>query len=162
MRNVDFSPLFRSTIGFDRVSRLLENASTVEDSSLAYPPYNIEGLEENQYRITMAVAGFSVDAIEIVSENNMLSVKSKPRQEADKAHYLYRGIAGRGFERRFQLADHIHVTGASMENGLLHVQLERQVPEQLKPRTIKIEQRSGGRDKTKAQAIDHGVDRQAA
>ena len=144
MRNVDFSPLFRSTVGFDRISRLLENAATLEDSSLAYPPYNIERMEENQYRITMAVAGFAAGDIDIISENNVLTVKSRSRDEADKGQYLYRGIAGRSFERRFQLADHIHVTGASLENGLLHVQMERQIPEQLKPRTIAIEAGNGG------------------
>ncbi len=141
MRSYDFSPLFRSTVGFDHMSRLLETALSAEESSVAYPPYNIERLEENQYRITMAVAGFSQEDLDITSENNTLTIKGGVRpkgEEAFKGQYLYRGIAGRAFERRFQLADHVGVTGASLENGLLHVTLERKVPEQLKPRTIKI------------------------
>jgi molecular chaperone IbpA len=138
MRSFDFTPLFRSTVGFDRMSRLLESALTADESA-GYPPYNIEHLSENQYRITMAVAGFSQDDLEIVSENSVLTIRSKQKTEADKGQYLYKGIAGRSFERRFQLADHIHVLGATLENGLLHVNLERQVPEQLKPRTINIE-----------------------
>jgi molecular chaperone IbpA len=138
MRTYDFSPLFRSTVGFDRLSRMLETAMTTEDAAQSYPPYNIELLQENRYRITMAVAGFSENDLEIVSENSSLTIRSKAKAEADKGQYLHRGIAGRAFERRFQLADHIHVTGATMENGLLHVELERQVPEQLKPRTIAI------------------------
>jgi molecular chaperone IbpA len=138
MRSYDFSPLFRSTVGFDRLSRMLESAQSVEDSALSYPPYNIELLQENRYRITMAVAGFSEADLEIVSENSTLTIRSKGKQEPDKGQYLHRGIAGRMFERRFQLADHIMVTGASLENGMLNVELERQVPEQLKPRTIPI------------------------
>ncbi len=138
MRTYDFTPLFRSTVGFDRMSRLLESALSSDESASAYPPYNIERLDENQYRITMAVAGFAESDLDIVSENQSLTIRSKARPEADASHFLYRGIAGRAFERRFQLADHIHVTGASLENGLLHVALERQVPEQLKPRTIAI------------------------
>ncbi len=138
MRSFDFSPLFRSTVGFDHMSRLLESALSAEDAGAAYPPYNIERLEENQYRITMAVAGFAESDLEIVSENNTLTIRGKSQQEGVKAQYLYRGIAGRAFERRFQLADHVTVTGATMEHGLLHVSLERQVPEQLKPRTITI------------------------
>jgi molecular chaperone IbpA len=140
MRSFDFSPLFRSTVGFDHMSRLLENALNVEEANLAYPPYNIERLDENLYRITMAVAGFAEQDLEIMLENGTLTIKSKAKQDNEKGQYLYRGIAGRAFERRFQLADHIQVTGATLENGLLHVSLERQVPERLKPRTIKIGQ----------------------
>ena len=138
MRNFDFSPLFRSSVGFDRVSRLLETAQLADDPGASYPPYNIERLDENQYRITMAVAGFSETDLDIVAENGTLTIRSKAKQEPEKTNYLYRGIAGRSFERRFQMADHILVTGASLENGLLHVNLERQVPEQLKPRSIPI------------------------
>ena len=138
MRTYDFTPLFRSTVGFDRMSRLLESALSAEENSNAYPPYNIERMDDTHYRITMAVAGFSESEIEVVSENTTLTIRSKAKTEADTAKYLYRGIAGRAFERRFQLADHVHVTGASLENGLLHVSLEQVVPEQLKPRTIPI------------------------
>ena len=138
MRSFDFSPLFRSTVGFDHMSRLLETALNTEESAQAYPPYNIERLEENQYRITMAVAGFSQNDLEITSENNTLTIKGKAQETPEKSHYLHRGIAGRAFERRFQMADHVIVTGADLENGLLHVTLERQVPEQLKPRQIAI------------------------
>ena len=144
MRSFDLTPLFRSTVGFDHMSRLLETALSSDESSQAYPPYNIELLQENQYRIIMAVAGFSDNDLDITSENNMLTIKGKAQEGAsEKAQYLHRGIAGRAFERRFQLADHVIVTGASLENGLLHVTLERQVPEQLKPRKIAIGGNSG-------------------
>jgi molecular chaperone IbpA len=150
MRTYDFTPLFRSTVGFDRMSRLLESALSADETANSYPPYNIERLDENQYRITMAVAGFSEADIDIVSENQTLTVRSKAKAEPEPENFLYRGIAGRAFERRFQLADHILVTGASMENGLLHIALERQVPEQLKPRSIPIA--TGG---TSAPTIEH-------
>ena len=138
MRTLDFTPLFRSTVGFDRLSRLLDTASQIDDSALSYPPYNIEKRGEDQYRITMAVAGFGQDDLEIVTADNALVVRGKARQNGDSGTYLYRGIAGRAFERRFQLADYIRVTGASLHNGLLDIELQREVPEALKPRTIPI------------------------
>jgi molecular chaperone IbpA len=143
MRSYDLTPLFRSTVGFDSLSRLLENALSVEESALAYPPYNIEKLGENSYRISMAVAGFGPEDIELVAQQNSLVVTGKARKDADSAQYLYRGIAGRAFERRFQLADFIKVTGASLVNGLLHVELTREIPEEMKPRTIRIETKQG-------------------
>ncbi|MCC4264437.1 Hsp20 family protein [Oceanimonas baumannii] len=140
MSRFDFSPLYRSAIGFDRLASLMENAANNGSSgNNGYPPYNIELLSENQYRISMAVAGFARDELEITSHENTLMVKGHktPEQQGGR-NYLYQGIAERGFERRFQLADHIKVTGADLENGLLHIDLVREVPEAAKPRTISI------------------------
>lgn len=139
MRNFDFSPLFRSTIGFDRMNRLLESAYSADESAQSYPPYNIEKTGESSYRITMAVAGFSEQDLDINVQENTLTIKGKAKAESDGAQYLYRGIAGRAFERRFQLVDYVKVKGASLVNGLLHVELVREIPEQMKPRTIQIE-----------------------
>ncbi len=142
MRGLDFdmTPLYRSAIGFDRVQRLLENISTTSNQN-GYPPYNIELLEENQYRITMAVAGFASEEIEIESHQNTLTITGNKQTdpEAKEREFLYQGIAERGFERRFQLADFIKVVGASMDNGLLHIELEREIPEEMKPFKIEIE-----------------------
>ena len=139
MRSYDLSPLFRSTVGFDRMTRLLESAMKADESALSYPPYNIEKLSDDAYRITMAVAGFAAEDLEIMSQENVLVITGKARKEEETAQYLHRGIAGRAFERRFQLADHIKVTGAALANGLLHVDLVREIPETLKPRNIRIE-----------------------
>jgi molecular chaperone IbpA len=138
MNAFDFSPLFRSTIGFDRLMRLADAATRVDTTALSYPPYNIEKLGEDTYRLTMAVAGFGKDELEIVVQENALVVTGKARNGEEQGKYLHRGIARRAFERRFHLADHIKVTGATLDNGLLHVELAREVPEQLKPRTIDI------------------------
>jgi molecular chaperone IbpA len=138
MRSYDFSPLFRSSVGFDRLAQLMDSALRAEDNAPSYPPYNIERTGEDQYRITMAVAGFAEDDIEITAQENALTVVGKqPKDEAPKT-FLYRGIAGRPFQRRFELAEYIRVAGASLENGLLHVDLVREVPEAVKPRSIKI------------------------
>lgn len=139
MRNFDLSPLFRSSIGFDRMTRLLDAATRMDDSAFSYPPYNIEKTGENAYRITMAVAGFSEDDLNVTVQENSLVISGKLNKSEDEKKYLYRGIAGRAFERRFELAEHIRVSGASLVNGLLHVDLVREVPEAMKPRTIKIE-----------------------
>lgn len=136
MRTFDFSPLYRSTVGFDQLQSLLDTVSR-EASTPTYPPYNIERLGENDYRITMAVAGFGESDLSIEVKQNVLTISGK-RAEPESAHYLHQGIAGRSFERRFQLADHVEVKGAALENGLLHVELVRQIPEQLKPRQIEI------------------------
>ena len=149
MRTFDLSPLFRSTVGFDRVSRLLEAALT-ENASVSYPPYNIEKTGEHNYRITMAVAGFAEEDIEITSDDTILKVSGKVKDQAEGASFLYRGIAGRTFERRFQLADHIRVTGAEMAKGMLHVDLVREVPEEKKPRRIAIGSSESGNGETKA------------
>ncbi len=137
MTSFDFSPLFRSTIGFDRLGRMLDQVQVDEGSS--YPPYNIEKTGEDAYRITMAVAGFGEDEISIVAQENTLNVSGKAKGTEESSEFLYRGIAGRAFERRFQLADHIKVVGAQLVNGLLHVDLVREVPEAKRPRQIKIE-----------------------
>jgi molecular chaperone IbpA len=139
MDRFDFSPLFRSTIGFDRLARLVDSANRF-DTAPTYPPYNIESTGEDAYRLTMAVAGFSRDEIGITVEKNSLVISGKAQKEDEETQgrYLHHGIARRAFERRFSLADHIKVTGASMDNGLLHVDLVREVPEEAKPRQIKI------------------------
>jgi molecular chaperone IbpA len=139
MRAFDFSPLFRSTVGFDRVFQLLDTMSS--DGAMngnGYPPYNIEKSGENGYRITVAVAGFTDKDIEIVQQENTLRVAGRIADRNDNGSYLHRGIATRAFERRFELADHVRVSGASLENGLLHIDLVREVPEEKKPRVIPV------------------------
>lgn len=147
MRNYDLSPLFRSTVGFDRMMRLLDTASRENvQQATTYPPYNIEKLEEDQYRISMAVAGFADSDIDIVAQNNTLVVTGRSAQDeekVDESRFLHRGIARRAFERRFELAETVKVTGARMENGLLHIELVREVPEQAKPRKIAIATATG-------------------
>lgn len=138
MRSYDLSPLFRSTVGFDRLSRLMDSALRLDDAQLAYPPYNIEQASEDTYRVTMAVAGFTQDELTITAQENQLLVSGKPAKDEAPKNYLHRGIAGRAFERRFELADHIRVVGAELVNGLLHIDLKREVPEAMKPRTISI------------------------
>jgi molecular chaperone IbpA len=138
MRTYDLSPLFRSTVGFDRMMRLLDAAGRVDGEAPSYPPYNIEKTGENAYRITMAVAGFSTDELNISVQEGVLTVTGKALKEEEPKQFLHRGIARRAFERRFELADHIQVTGADLANGLLHIDLVREVPEAMKPRTIKI------------------------
>ena len=137
MRPFDFAPLYRSTVGFDRLVQMLDGVSGDSDTP-AYPPYNIERLGENQYRITMAVAGFGQDDIKIEMKEQSLTIKGEKKPEEKERQFLHRGIATRAFERRFQLADHVEVTGADLKDGLLHVELVRNVPERLKPRTISI------------------------
>ena len=138
MQAFDFSPLFRSTVGFDRLTRLLDSATRVDDSALSYPPYNIEQMGEDSYRIVMAVAGFGDSDLTLTQQGNSLLISGKHEKPAEEKKYLYRGIAGRAFERRFELADHIKVVGAKLTNGLLSVELAREVPEAMKPRSIKI------------------------
>ncbi len=138
MRSFDLSPLFRSTVGFDRLSRLMDAAARIDDSALSYPPYNIERTGEDTYRITMAVAGFGEGDLTVTTQDNQLLISGKLAKEDEDKSLLYRGIAGRAFERRFTLADHIRVNGASLVNGLLHVDLVREVPEAMKPRQVKI------------------------
>ena len=147
MDRFDFSPLFRSTIGFDRLARMVDAAHRVDGSAVSYPPYNIEKTGEDAYRLTMAVAGFRPEELDLVVKDNTLVVSGKVNPEGQKGEMLYRGIAGRAFERRFVLADHIVVDGADVQNGLLHVGLKRVVPEALKPRRIAI---SGGSPKAVA------------
>ncbi|NEX19801.1 Hsp20 family protein [Thiorhodococcus mannitoliphagus] len=137
MSNIDFSPLLRSMIGFDRMTSALESAYRAEPGG--YPPYNIEACGENDYRITMAIAGFSEQDLGIEVKENILTVSGGRPEDADQdRHFLYRGIANRSFERKFQLADYVRVVEARLENGLLHVELRREIPEAMKPRKIQI------------------------
>jgi molecular chaperone IbpA len=138
MDGFDFSPLFRSTIGFDRLMSLADAATRVDNSSPGYPPYNIEKTGEDAYRLTMAVAGFSPEELDITVQQNSLVVTGKGKKDEPGKHYLHRGIAHRAFERRFSLVDHIKVVGASVVNGMLHVDLVREIPEAAKPRKIEI------------------------
>ena len=135
MRSIDFTPLYRSAIGFDRLANLIESAAS--NGNAGYPPYNIEQLGDNDYRISMAVAGFTQEELELSFQENLLTVKGNKQADTER-HYLYQGIAERGFERRFQLADYVRVKGADLKNGLLHIELVREVPEAMKPRKIEI------------------------
>ncbi|MGH1441394.1 MAG: Hsp20 family protein [Cellvibrionaceae bacterium] len=138
MRTIDFSPLYRSAIGFDRMANLLDAVSQSETKQSSYPPYNIELTGDDTYRITMAVAGFSEQDLDIQIEQNRLSVTGKKDQGSQAKEFLHQGIAERGFERRFQLADHVRVENAQLENGLLHIDLLREIPEAMKPQKIEI------------------------
>jgi molecular chaperone IbpA len=138
MRPFDFAPLYRSTVGFDRLAKMLEGAPGFEGEAVTYPPYNIERLAENEYRITMAVAGFSDADIAIEVTEGTLSIAGNKAPESKERTFLHRGIATRAFERRFQLADHVEVKSAELKDGLLNIDLVRNVPERLKPRTIAI------------------------
>jgi len=137
MNALDFSPLFRSAIGFDRMARLVESARTAAEAP-SYPPYNIEATGEDSYALTMAVAGFGPGDIDLTVHDNTLTIAGKAPPLPEGGRVLHRGIAGRAFERRFALADHIIVAGAKLEYGLLQVALKREVPEALKPRRIAI------------------------
>ncbi len=139
MREFDFSPLLRSTIGFDNVNRLLEAASRADASDTSYPPYNIEKVGETDYRISMAVAGFTMDELNVTVRENVLHISGKAQENDASRKFLHHGIARRAFERRFQLADNVIVTGAKLEHGVLHLELVREIPETHKPRQIAIE-----------------------
>jgi molecular chaperone IbpA len=149
---IDYTPLYRSTVGFDRLLSMLDQSVAGETN--AFPPYNIERTGENAYRITMAVAGFGPQELSIETKSHTLHVRGEKAADvtSDTHELLYRGIAARNFERRFQLADHVEVTGASMENGLLHIELKRELPEAMKPRTIAIS--NGANGQTRTAAID--------
>ena len=136
MRTLDYTPMFRYSVGFDRMQRLMDTATT--RTEVTYPPYNIETDGENVYRITIAVAGFGEDDLGMTQENETLTISGKKDNEAEDAVFLHRGIAGRDFQLKFNLADHIKVSSANLENGMLEVDLEREVPEELKPRQIDI------------------------
>lgn len=137
MRSYDFTPLYRATVGFDRMADLLDRVTTA-DASNGYPPYNIEKTGEESYRISIAVAGFTPEDLSIEARQNALVISARKALSDDKRTFLHRGIAERAFEKTFQLADHVHVTGAEHAHGMLHIALERQVPEALKPRRIEI------------------------
>jgi len=140
MRTFDLTPLYRSTVGFDRLFSLLDNFGSLDASAPTYPPYNIERTGENAYRISVAVAGFTEKELSIEVKENTLTIRGEKQasEKRESAEVLYQGIAARAFERRFQLADHVEVRGASLENGLLHVDLVREIPEAMKPRQIPI------------------------
>ncbi len=138
MTSFDFTPLYRTSVGFDRLASLMSSANR-QDQGNSYPPYNIRTMGENHYQITMAIAGFAEDDLDITTEHNRLVITGKRAEETEeKGEYLHRGIATRSFERRFNLADHVKVVAASLENGLLHIELEREIPEEMKPRKITI------------------------
>lgn len=159
MRTIDLTPLHRFAVGFDHMQRQLDQLAHTSDAQATYPPYNIEVQGENEYRITMAIAGFSEDDIDIVVENAHLTVTGRIQQGESEPEYLHRGIATRAFERRFQLADHINIRGAQLDNGLLHIELEREVPEELKPRKIAIKTTEQSID---ARTIGHAPENRAA
>ncbi|MBF0373743.1 MAG: Hsp20 family protein [Alphaproteobacteria bacterium] len=140
MRTYDLSPLLRATVGFDRVNSIFDSLARMDEGALSYPPYNIEKVEDNAYRVTMAVAGFSEADLDLTVQDQTLIVAGRGPQK-ENGQYLYRGIARRAFERRFELADHIHVAGAALRDGLLVIDLVREVPEAMKPRRVAIEVR---------------------
>ncbi|MEO1291721.1 MAG: Hsp20 family protein [Pseudomonadota bacterium] len=145
MRTIDLTPLYRSTVGFDRMANLMDSMLSGEVSTPTYPPYNIEKTGDDAYRITLAVAGFAEDELSIEAKEGDLVITGakKPRQAEEGVELLHRGIAERNFERRFKLADHVKAVDAALENGLLHVQLVREIPEALKPRRIAISAENG-------------------
>ena len=150
MRTIDFSPLFRHSVGFERMQRLLDASTRMESSSPSYPPYNIEQMGEDAYRISLAVAGFGEQDLDVTVEENTLVVTGKLADNPEDKTFLHRGIAGRAFERRFELADHIKVVGGSLVNGLLNIDLEREIPEEKRPRKIVIETKEAKRIDKKA------------
>lgn len=138
MRNYDFSPLYRTTVGFDHLSSLLDTVNRTDSGANGYPPYNIELLNKDQYQISMAVAGFTEAEMDIQTEKHTLTIKGQKAEENSDKNFLHRGIAARNFERRFQLADHVEVTAARLEHGMLFIELKREIPEAMKPKTIPI------------------------
>jgi len=147
MRQYDFAPLYRSTVGFDNLLSLLDSVAGVPAETSPYPPYNIERLGENSYRISMAVAGFSPADLKIEVKESLLSVRGEKTEDVKGREFLHRGIAARSFERRFQLADYVEVKGADVRDGMLHIDLAREVPEKMKPRTIAIGSPVGSTEK---------------
>ena len=155
MRTYDFSPLYRATVGFDRIADLMDRVLSSDVPQPTYPPYNIEKIDENAYRISVAVAGFSADELNVEVKDGGLIVSARKTDEAEAKTYLHRGIATRAFERRFALADHVKVTGATTADGMLHIDLVREVPEALKPRRIEIARgESTAKDVVDAEAVN--------
>ena len=151
MRQFDYAPLYRSSVGFDHLASLFDSLTGAANDAPTYPPYNIERLGENSYRISMAVAGFTPADIKVEVEESLLKVTGQKGDEAKGNEFLYRGIAGRNFERQFQLADYVEVKGADIKDGMLHIDLARNVPEKMKPRTIAI----GGGQPAAEKVIEH-------
>ena len=154
MNSIDFTPLYRSSVGFDRLASLINSAMSAESASTGYPPYNIEVVEDNRYSITLAVAGFSQSDLDIQVEKGVLTVSGKKDNKTER-DYLYQGIADRAFERKFNLADFVEVRGASLKDGILTIDLVKEIPEEMKPRTIEIS------DDSRAKAIEHQKDKAA-
>lgn len=150
MSSIDLAPFYRSSIGFDRVGRLIDNALRTTESSAGYPPYNIEVLADNEYAITLAVAGFKREHLDISVENGVLTIRGGKGDDNAQRQFLYQGIANRAFERRFNLAEHVEVTDAALSDGILTVSLRREVPEAMKPRSIPIEDGAGN-------VLEHGA-----
>jgi molecular chaperone IbpA len=148
MRSYDLAPLYRATVGFDRFADMMDRVLASDVSQPTYPPYNIEKTDENAYRISIAVAGFAADDLSVEVKENQLVVSARKAEEDEGRTYLHRGIATRAFERRFHLADHVRVTGASHADGMLHIELEREIPEALKPRRIAITKAEGAGTET--------------
>ncbi len=161
MRNFDLSPLFRATVGFDQIADLIDRVANTEASRDGYPPYNIEKTGEDAWRISIAVAGFTDDELNVEVRENALIISARKKPEEVKRTFLHQGIATRAFERRFHLAEHVRVTGAVHENGMLHIDLAREVPEALKPRRIEII-RADGADKAKGEVIEGKAETEAA
>ena len=159
MNTIDLTPLYRSSVGFDRLGSLLDAALRGDQSSAGYPPYNIEMLGENQYSITLAVAGFEQNELEIQVERGVLTVRGRKASEKDAHKYLYQGIANRSFERKFNLADYVEVRGAKLNNGLLRISLVKEIPEAMKPRSIPI---SNAGDHDSGNVLEHQGDERAA
>ena len=144
MTRFDLTPLYRSSIGFDHLANMLDSVFSSEQTSVGYPPYNVESIDDNQYAVTLAVAGFKESEIDLQVEGGVLTVRGKKEEDKNKRTYLYQGIAGRSFERKFSLADYIEVTEANLDNGLLTIGLVRNIPEAMKPKKIAITKRSSG------------------
>jgi molecular chaperone IbpA len=154
MRTYDFAPLYRATVGFDRIADLMDRALSADVAQPAYPPYNIEKTDENAYRISVAVAGFSADELTVEVKEGTLLVAARKAADEPARTYLHRGIATRAFERRFTLADHVRVSGAVHADGMLHIDLVREVPEALKPRRIEIARDAGNGATVEAKAVE--------
>lgn len=150
MRNFDLAPLYRATVGFDQIADLMDRVLTSDVSQPTYPPYNIEKTSDDTYRISIAVAGFTDEDLSIEVREKALIVSARKAEEQESRTFLHRGIATRAFERRFHLADHVQVTGAAHENGMLHIDLKREIPEALKPRRIEI----GGSDASEVKTVE--------
>lgn len=156
MNAIDLTPLYRSSVGYDRLASLIDNALTTESTFSGYPPYNIEVLDDNRYAITLAVAGFSQDELDLQVEKGVLTVRGN-KNEKDERQYLYQGIANRTFERKFNLADYVEVTGADLSHGFLTISLVKEIPEAMKPRSIAINQGGNVLDhKTEEKAVKNG------
>jgi len=150
MTTIDLTPLYRSSIGFDSLASLLEGAFRSDQPSAGYPPYNIEAIDDNRYAITLAVAGFNQDELDIQVEGGILTVRGKKNEETQNTNFLYQGIATRSFERKFNLEQHVEITGANLRNGLLNIGLVREIPEAMKPKRISID------SDTDNKTLEHG------